>query len=256
MCFFSAKANCPKLSCENVLVSCLVTVPAQATFTFCIHSMINSKTQKWLGPSSEPMFSSTCFLSLLGSCCFLITELRLQRAKEHLHVWRFNTAKGKWKASHAVQNSCRPDQQSFMQWFLYFFPNAWYVENKLLPFSHERARTFTSFHPSNLIVSFCKLTNKHCVFPWKIILGSKIFALQVFDLELGALFGTRARMGLSAIMTYAGGAYIHTRKECLGWVKLSQAGELRGGTLEKNHIGWWFRVFFVSPLLGEMIQYD
>ena len=40
--------------------------------------------------------------------------------------------------------------------------------------------------------------------------------MQVFDLELGALFGTRARMGLSAIMTYAGGAYIHTRKECLG----------------------------------------
>ena len=48
-----------------------------------------------------------------------------------------------------------------------FFPNAWYVENKLLPFSYKRAITFTSFHPSNLIVSFCKLTNKHRVFPWK-----------------------------------------------------------------------------------------
>ena len=46
-----------------------------------------------------------------------------------------------------------------------FFPNAWYVENKLLPFSYKRAITFTSFHPSNLIVSFCKLTNKHRVFP-------------------------------------------------------------------------------------------
>ena len=48
---------------------------------------------------------------------------------------------------------------------------------------------------------------------------------EVFDLELGALFGTRARMGLSAIMTYAGGAYIHTRKEYLGF--FGQAG------------GWW-----------------
>ena len=37
---------------------------------------------------------------------------------------------------------------------------------------------------------------------------------EVFDLELGALFGTRARFGLSAIMTYAGGAYIFARKEC------------------------------------------
>lgn len=163
--FNSAKADCPKLSCENVLVSCLVTVLAPATLTSCIHLMINSKTQKWLGPSSEPMFFSTFCSSLLGSCCFLITGLRLQRAKEHLHVWRFNTAKGEWKASHAVQNSCRPDQQSFMQWFSYYFPNAWYVENELLPFSYKRAITFTSFHPSNLIDSFCKLTNKHRVFP-------------------------------------------------------------------------------------------
>ena len=176
--------------------------------------MINSKTQR-LGARSEPHVFFNIFLKPSWIVCFLITGLRLQRAKEHLHVWRFNTAKGKWKASHAVQNSCRPDQKSFMQWFSYFFPNAWYVENKLLPFSYKRAITFTSFHPSNLIVSFCKLTNKHRVFPWKMSWIQNC-SLQVFDLELGALFGTRARMGLSAIMTYAGGAYIHTRKECLG----------------------------------------
>jgi len=44
--------------------------------------------------------------------------------------------------------------------------------------------------------------------------------MEVFDLELGALFGTRARMGLSAIMTYAGGAYIHTRKEYASRIRI------------------------------------
>mmetsp|Transcript_46047 Transcript_46047/g.109451 ORF Transcript_46047/g.109451 Transcript_46047/m.109451 type:complete len:1081 (+) Transcript_46047:59-3301(+) len=44
--------------------------------------------------------------------------------------------------------------------------------------------------------------------------------MEVFDLELGALFGTRARMGLSSIMTYAGGAYIFCRKEYAGRIRL------------------------------------
>ena len=44
----------------------------------------------------------------------------------------------------------------------------------------------------------------------------------MFDLELGALFGTRARLGLSAVMTYAGGAYIHCRREYAGRIRLLQ----------------------------------
>ncbi|CAE7841702.1 unnamed protein product [Symbiodinium microadriaticum] len=46
--------------------------------------------------------------------------------------------------------------------------------------------------------------------------------LEVFDLELGALFGTRARLGLSAVMTYAGGAYIHCRREYAGRIRILQ----------------------------------
>ena len=46
--------------------------------------------------------------------------------------------------------------------------------------------------------------------------------LEVFDLELGALFGTRARLGLSAVMTYAGGAYIHCRREYAARIRLLQ----------------------------------
>ena len=137
-----------------------------------------------------------------------------------------------------------------------FFPNAWYVENKLLPFSYKRAITFTSFHPSNLIVSFCKLTNKHRVFPWKMSWIQNC-SLQVFDLELGALFGTRARMGLSAIMTYAGGAYIHTRKECLGSFPLSPSESSCGvdGRVrleKKKHTGWWFQIVV---LIGQVKRY-
>lgn len=44
--------------------------------------------------------------------------------------------------------------------------------------------------------------------------------MEVFDLELGALFGTHARFGLSAIMTYAGGAYIFARKEYAGRIRI------------------------------------
>lgn len=44
--------------------------------------------------------------------------------------------------------------------------------------------------------------------------------MEVFDLELGALFGTRARMGLCAIMTYAGGVYIFARKEYASRIRI------------------------------------
>ena len=144
----------------------------------------------------------------------------MQRAKEPPPCLAIQTLqKGKWKGftcspkTHADQT-----KSPLCNDFHTFFPNAWYVENKLLPFSYKRAITFTSFHPSNLIVSFCKLTNKHRVFPMEDYTWIQNCSnCRSLTWSWGALFGTRARMGLSAIMTYAGGAYYsHSQGSCLG----------------------------------------